>query len=227
MDSPKYNRTFHLPWSEGCTNDDKMAKSVDSLIGVSLVITEKMDGSNTSLEKAGCFSRTHAGPPTHKSFDQLKALHASLQYMIPDDLQFFGEWCYAKHSIEYSELPSYFLLFGIRELMVDEDDFTTPFWHPWINIEGFAAGMNLHTVPVLYRNIKVSSEKELKEITDFAMTKPSSYGGIREGVVVRLMDGFDDDQFPESVMKCVRANHVQTTEHWKDQVITKNKLRAP
>jgi hypothetical protein len=228
MDSPKYNRTFHLPWSAGCTNDDKIAKSVNSLIDVSIVITEKMDGSNTSLEKAGCFSRTHSGPPTHPSFDQLKALHASLKYILPNDLQFFGEWCYAKHSIEYSELPGYFLLFGIRDLeMIDEDDFISPYWHPWINVEAFAKGMNLHTVPVIARNIKVSSEKELKELTEHAMAQPSACGGIREGVVVRLMDGFDDDQFPQSVMKCVRANHVQTTEHWKDQVITKNKLKAP
>jgi RNA ligase len=227
MASPKYNRTFHLPWSAGATNDDKVAKSVSSLIGVSLVITEKMDGSNVSLEHNACYARTHSSLPTHPSFDQLKSLHAGIKYRIHEDMQFFGEWCYAKHSIEYSALPGYFMMFGIRQLMTDDDDFTVSYWHPWINVEAFAAGFIVPTVPILLRNFKVKSEKELKEITDILMSQPSVCGGIREGVVVRLMDGFDDEDFSTSVMKCVRANHVQTDEHWKDQIIVKNKLKAP
>ena len=27
----KYNRTFHLPWSPGSTNDDRISNNVDSL----------------------------------------------------------------------------------------------------------------------------------------------------------------------------------------------------
>src|SRR5271170_143481 len=119
MSSPKYNRTPHLPWSAGRGADDKVATSVEFLLEHHLVITEKLDGSNTSLEKEGCFARTHAGPPTHKSFDGLKALHAGLKHNLIYGMQYFGEWCYAKHSIEYKELPGYFLLFGVRAL----DDF--------------------------------------------------------------------------------------------------------
>ena len=48
MDSPKYNRTYHFPWSQGATNDDKIATDMSRLIGNPIVITEKMDGSNTS-----------------------------------------------------------------------------------------------------------------------------------------------------------------------------------
>jgi hypothetical protein len=108
--SPKYNRTYHVTWSAGATNDDKIADSVQSLINIPIVITEKMDGSNTSLERNGCFVRTHSGSPTHISFDGLKALHATIKFKIPDNIQIFGEWCYAKHSIEYSELPGYFFV---------------------------------------------------------------------------------------------------------------------
>jgi hypothetical protein len=58
------------------------------------------------------------------------------------------------------------------------------------------------------------------------MVQPSVCGGIREGVVVRVADLFDDTDFPSCVMKSVRANHVNTDTHWKHQKIIKNKLKA-
>lgn len=221
MESPKYNRTFHFPWSPGATNDDKIATSIDKLIGVPIVITEKMDGSNTSLEFDGCFARTHSGAPTHVSFDGLKALHATIKYKIPQDYQFFGEWCYAKHSIEYSELPGYFLMFNVRMLNPEFNDI----WLSWEDVELWAEEIGVPTVPVLFRG-EVSSEKELKELVESLMIQPSRCGGIREGAVVRIQKAFEDYNFSSCVMKCVRANHVQTSEHWKDQEIIKNKLKT-
>lgn len=220
MDSPKYNRTFHFPWSPGATNDDKIATSVDDLIGQPIVITEKMDGSNTSLEMDGCFARTHSGPPVHASFDGLKALHATIKYKIPKGLQLFGEWCYAHHSIEYSELPGYFLLFNVRDLSYEPE-----MWYSWEEVELWAQEIGVSTVPVLFKG-EVSSEKELQDLVNSFMNQPSMCGGIREGVVVRYSQCFSDAEFPTHVMKCVRANHVQTSEHWKDQVIIKNKLKG-
>lgn len=216
MDSPKYNRTPHFSWSKGCTNDDKIATDISNLINCPIIITEKMDGSNTSLEADGCFARTHSGPPTHTSFDGLKALHASLKWKIPPNIQLFGEWCFALHSIKYNELPGYFLLFNIRDL-------SNMKWLCWEEIELWAEEISVPTVPVLFKGA-VSSEKELKEIIESLMILPSAYGDIREGVVVRIQDGFDDEYFSSCVIKCVRANHVQTTEHWKEQEIVKNKL---
>jgi hypothetical protein len=217
--SPKYNRTFHFPWSPGATNDDKIAASVSSLVKVPIIITEKMDGSNTSLESGGCFARTHSGPPTHTSFDGLKALHASIGYELPAGMQLFGEWCFALHSIAYESLPGYFLLFGIREL-----DSIDQFWYAWEEVESYAEYFELPTVPVLFKGT-VNSEKELQELVESFMNQPSVCGGIREGVVARVAGEFLDKDFSSSIMKCVRANHVQTTEHWKDQEIIKNKLK--
>lgn len=218
MDSPKYNRTFHFPWSPGATNDDKIAATTESLIRTPIVITEKMDGSNTSLEADGCFARTHSGPPTHASFDLLKALHASVKYQISNNIQLFGEWCYAKHSIEYSELPGYFLLFNVRDLEYS-------IWDSWEYVEHWANEIGVPTVPVLYKGI-IDSESQLKELVDSLMIQPSACGGIREGVVVRVACSFNDDDFSSCVMKCVRANHVQTSDHWKDQEIIRNKLKV-
>lgn len=209
-----------MPWSPGATNDDKIANDVSRLINQPIVITEKMDGSNTSIEPGGCFARTHSGPPSHPSFDGLKALHASIGYEIPTGMQFFGEWCFALHSIAYDALPGYFLLFGIREL-----DSPNPFWYSWNEVESYAEYFELPTVPVLFKG-QVSSEKELRELVESFMIQPSACGGIREGVVARVEAEFTDEAFSQCVLKCVRANHVQTSEHWKDQEIIRNKLKV-
>jgi hypothetical protein len=46
------------------------------------------------------------------------------------------------------------------------------------------------------------------------MKAPSALGGIREGFVVRTEASFMEDDFGQNVLKYVRANHVQTDEHW-------------
>jgi hypothetical protein len=79
----KYPRTPHLPWSPGGTADDKMLRQVDPLLYQPLIATEKADGSNVCLEHEGCFARSHGAKPNHPSFDQLKALHASVKHLIP------------------------------------------------------------------------------------------------------------------------------------------------
>jgi len=218
MTSLKYNRTFHLPWSKGATNDDKISNDISHLINTQIIITEKIDGSNTSLERDGCFARTHSGPPTHASFDGLKSLHATIKYKIPKGLQLFGEWCFAKHSIEYDALPGYFLLFNARDL-----NDSPYYWDSWELVELWAEEFEIPTVPILFKG-KVSSENELKELTESFMIEPSMCGGIREGVVVRTASGFLDSEFSTHVLKNVRENHVQTSTHWREQEIIRNKL---
>lgn len=222
--SPKYPRTYHLPWSEGATNDDKIATDLSFLINTPLVISEKLDGSNTSLEANGCFARTHSGPPNHPSFDALKALHANVKYGIPENIQIFGEWCFALHSIPYDSLPSYFLMFGIRDLYVGPHGNEMPFWYSWGELEEWSKDLGLPTVPVLWKGT-VSSSKELQDLTESLVVQPSVYGKTREGVVVRIEDTFTDSNFSKSVMKWVRKDHVQTSDHWKNQEIVKNKLK--
>jgi len=113
------------------------------------------------------------------------------------------------------------MLFNVRYLHEDES-FNR--WGSWIDVEIWSGDIGVATVPELFVG-RVSSEQELKELTESLMIQPSARGGIREGVVVRLAEGFEDKDFPTCVMKCVRANHVQTSEHWKDQEIVKNKLK--
>lgn len=217
--SGKYPRTFHLPWSGGASNDDKIAISVDKLINTNIIISEKMDGGCSSLQLDGVYARTHASAPTHPSFDLLKSFHASIKHKIPKEIQLFGENCFAKHSIAYSELPGYFLMFNVKDLFSNT-------WLAWNDVEMWAEEIGVPTVPVLY-NGKVDSEKELQEIVEYLMRQTSCCGGDREGVVARIADGFADDEFSECVQKCVRENHVNTDPHWAHQEIVRNKLKAP
>jgi len=150
----------------------------------------------------------------------LKALHGSVKYKIPENYQMFGEWCFAKHFIEYSELPGYFLLFNVRAM--GEHLIT---WSSWEEVKMWADELEVPTVPVLFEGT-VNYEYQLQELVESFMNQPSVCGGIREGVVVRLAAGFTDDMFSKCVMKCVRANHIQTDEHWKNQEIIRNKLKA-
>lgn len=217
--SPKYPRTYHFPFSEGATSDDKIATDISGLIGRPIIITEKLDGENSSLEAGGCFARTHAHPSTHTSADLLKSFHASIKYKIPKGIQLFGENLFAVHSIAYNELPAYFLLFNVRDLNYQE-----PVWLEWQEIEMWAEEIGVPTVPVLFRGT-FTSEQELKKVIRSFMAQPSVCGGIREGVVARIASAFVDNDFDKYVMKNVRANHVSTDKHWKNQEIIKNKLK--
>lgn len=219
--SKKYPRTYHFPWSPGKSDDDKVADSVDFLLNTPIVITEKCDGSNVCFNNKDVFARTHSGPPIHPSFNIAKSIHSSIKHELPEGLDFFGEYCYAKHSIEYSELPEYFLLFGIRDNTVDEN---IGFWRSWQYVKGWAKKLNIPTVPELEK-ITVSSAKDLQKIVEKHMKEPSCYGGEREGVVVRRAEPFSDRDFNKCLIKSVRSNHVKTSTHWKSEKIIQNKLK--
>jgi hypothetical protein len=217
MNSPKYPKTPHFPYSPGVSNDDRIIKSPYRLIGVPIIISEKCDGSNCSWEATGCYARTHAHTPTHPSFDACKAMHANAKHLLEPNTQVFGEWMYAVHSIEYSNLPGYFLVFGVRYL--DQE-----LWISWAEVDICAQDLEVPTVPVLWTG-NVRSETELREIVEELAAQPSACGGEREGVVVRIADSFEDADFDKCVAKWVRPSHIKTDAHWAHQPMRKNMLR--
>jgi hypothetical protein len=201
----KYNRTYHLPWSPGTTSDDRISPSVQSLIGIDIVITEKLDGENCGMTNDGVYARSHAVFTTSAWSKEVRQLHNwKIKGQLPDSVFLFGENMEGIHSIEYSNLTSYFYLFGVRDNNI---------WIPWESVEEYAFLLDPPTVPVLFKG-QVSSEKELKELTMSLVTKPSALGGVREGIVVRNANMFHNDDFAENVMKWVRKGHVQTSDHW-------------
>jgi hypothetical protein len=216
--SAKYPRSFHLPWSPGGTSDDKRLDDISALLGSEIVITEKCDGSNLTYTRRNVFSRSHAGPPVHRSFDRAKATHARLAHLVSENTSIFCEYCYAVHSIEYDALPDYSLVFGVREDL-------TGMWWDWDLVVAQAADLGLPTVPELFRGT-LHSERELQALTEALSSEPSAFGGKREGVVVRRVAAFDDAAFSKSLGKWVRRDHVTTDEHWMHQSIKPQRLRS-
>jgi hypothetical protein len=201
----KYNRTYHLPWSPGATSDDKVSKSIDNLIGIDIIITEKLDGENCGMTNDGIYARSHATFTTSAWSREVRQIHdIKVRGQLDDNVYLFGENMEGVHSIEYSNLKSYFYLFGVRDNNI---------WIPWQSVEEYAYLLDLELVPVLFKG-KVNSEKELKDLVNDLVSKPSDLGGEREGIVVRNAGLFHNDDFADNVMKWVRANHVTTDEHW-------------
>lgn len=200
----KYPRTYHLPWSMGASTDDRISKTIDSILGIDVVITEKLDGSNTSITKAGVYGRSHAeftrNPWDVKSWEIWERINRDLDY----DTFLFGEGMYGIHSINYTNLKSYFYMFGVRDNNI---------WIPWEGVEEYSYLLDIPTVPVLFKGF-INSEKELQEIVENLVKQPSALGGMREGIVIRNAGMFHNDDFSDNVMKWVRKGHVQTGEHW-------------
>jgi len=201
----KYNRTYHLPWSPGTTSDDKISNDITSLIGSEIVITEKLDGENTGMTNDGVYARSHATFTTSDWTREVRQLHnIKVRGNLSEDEFLFGENLEGIHSIEYTNLKSYFYIFGVRDNNI---------WVPWSSVEEYSYLLDIPTVPVLFKGY-VNSEEELKELVDKLTSEKSELGGEREGIVVRSAGMFHNDDFAENVSKWVRANHVQTDEHW-------------
>lgn len=201
----KYNRTYHLPFSPGATSDDKISKNVDSLLGVDIVINEKLDGENTGMTDEGVYARSHAAFTTSPWSREVRQLHdIKVRGNLGENVFLFGENMEGIHSIEYTNLESYFYIFGVRDNNI---------WIPWQSVEEYSYLLDIPTVPVLFKG-KVNTEKELKELVENLVSKQSKLGGEIEGVVVRNAGMFHNDDFKDNVMKWVRKDHVTTDEHW-------------
>jgi len=208
----KYARTYHLPWSPGATSDDKISNDISSLIGTEIVITEKLDGENCGMTNDGVYARSHATFTTSAWSREVRQLHdIKVRGQLEDDVFLFGENMEGIHSIEYTNLKSYFYLFGVRDGNI---------WIPWSGVEEYSYLLDLPLVPVLFKG-KVGSEEELRKLVDELVNQPSDLGGEREGIVVRSAGMFHNDDFSDNVAKWVRKDHVQTDEHW-----TKNWIKS-
>ncbi|BBG58560.1 RNA ligase [Providencia rustigianii] len=71
MQSRKYGRTYHYPFSPGTTSDDRINSDWWAHIQniEQLVHTEKLDGENNCLSRYGVFARSH-GAPTQSAWTQ-------------------------------------------------------------------------------------------------------------------------------------------------------------
>lgn len=204
----KYPRTFHFPFSEGATDDDKILDSTDHFKGKRVVVTEKMDGENTTIYNDHCHARSIDSK--HKGYHSwLLSQIPTFQHQIPEGWRICGEYLFAKHSIGYDDLPSYFLVFSIWD--------ETNRCLAWGDMVDICKELGLEVVPTLYEG--VYDEELIKKIAKETVLRG------REGIVVRLSDGFHYDDFSKSIAKFVRKNHIQTDSSWGSGEVEKNKLK--
>lgn len=206
----KYPRTFHLPWSPGITDDDRMHKTTEQWHGRQVVVGMKMDGENTSMYQDHFHARS-VDSGSHPSRDRVKAMWAQFSGDIPYGWRICGENMFAKHSIHYTDLTSYLIGFSVwtdRNVCLSWDE----------SLEWFEL-LGIEPNEIIYEGIY--DEKLIKKLEN----QLNSYRD--EGYVLRLRDSFGYNEFRKYVGKYVRASHVQTTaHHWKAQKIVPNELKG-
>lgn len=194
----KYERTFHVPWSDGITDDDKVLKNMQNFAGKRVVVTEKMDGENTSIY-SDYFHARSVDSRHHYTRDWAKSYAMSyISPNIPEGWRICAENLYAKHSIKYNNLESYLLGFSIwneKNECLSWDDTAE-----WFELLGMCK------VKVLYDGIY--DETIIKNLYDY-----KNYDSM-EGYVIRIADSFHYSNFKKCVAKFVRKNHVTTETHW-------------
>lgn len=208
MEHIKYPRTQHLPWSQGATDDDKVLKSVSHFEGRRVVVTMKMDGENTTFYRDGYLHARSLDSRGGEDRDWVKRLAQTVGYQLPEGWRVCGENLWARHSISYDDLPSYFMGFSIwneHNVCLNWED-----TKEWFEILG------IKLVPIMDDGLfDVNHLQELVKRLDPRKD---------EGYVIRLADKFKYEDFGTSVAKFVRANHVQTDTHWRHSQIVPNEL---
>lgn len=211
----KYPRTYHLPWSPGMHSDDRMMPDVNVFAGKRVVVMEKLDGENSSLYTDYSHARSVTSG-NHPSRNWLRAFHSRFMADIPQGWRVNVENVYAKHSIKYEELSTYAYGFAIW----DDRNKILPWQETLLWFELFG----VTPCPVIYWG-EYDRAKIERAYADYKAAREQS-GGEIEGYVVRIDEPFHYSQFKHNVGKYVRANHIQTTQHWmRGQQVVPNTLK--
>ncbi|MFF9509970.1 RNA ligase family protein [Streptomyces sp. NPDC014724] len=202
-----YPRTAHLPWSPGAASDDVRIADLSGLTGREVVVTEKLDGENTTLYTDGLHARS-LDSAHHPSRGWVKALQGRIGARIPEGWRVCGENMFARHSIAYDQLDSFFYGFSVWDGQHCLD---------WDRTVAFLRELGIPVPPVLWRGVfDARAERALRAL------RPDT--GRQEGYVVRPADGFDAPDFGRRVAKWVRPGHVQTDAHWMHAPVVENGL---
>jgi ATP-dependent RNA circularization protein (DNA/RNA ligase family) len=180
----------------------------EGFLGKRIVITEKMDGENTTITRDYCHARS-VDSARHESRNRVTALWQKVRFDIPADWRICGENLYAKHSIEYNNLNSYFLGFSIW----NEENVCLS----WSETQEWFELLGITPVSTLAEGTFFTCDEIRNVEKSLNPTK-------QEGYVIRLADAFHYKDFHISVAKYVRKNHVQSDAHWMHKSIIKNQL---
>ena len=219
----RFPHTPHLTWlGEGEPRDDKVLSrdEADALLAHPVLVEEKLDGANlgVSLDEAGDFRFQNRGQYLHRPYQgQFARLDAWLETKaeplfdaLNPNLLVFGEWCAARHSLNYSTLPDWWLVFDVYDRTIGH------FWSA-CRRDAWAAENRLVTVTNLE-----AGRFALRELIDMVGSRQSRYReGPLEGIVVRP----DGGSWSDVRAKLVRADFVQGIgTHWRHRPMDWNQL---
>lgn len=219
MERIKYPRTYHLPYSQSKTDDDKTLPNDDQFKGMEVVVTIKMDGENTTVYPDGYIHARSLDGTGYEWQNWLKGKVWDFCYKLPEDFRIIGENLYAKHSIGYKfdNIEKCFQVFCVAYTNENGVDM----FGSWEFIRQICESLGLYHVREIYKGI-YDKDKIMKAFED-VKKELAEQGQDIEGFVVRDTEAFPSAEFSKHVAKYVRANHVQTDKHWRE-TWTKNEF---
>ena len=219
----RFPHTPHIAWlGVGSPREDKVLArdEVAALLSGPVVVEEKLDGANLGFSSGpdGRLRAQNRGQylvePHAGQFQRLPewmALHATgLANALGETLIAFGEWCAARHSLDYPALPDWWLLFDVYDRREGR------FWSTRRR-DHLASKLGLATVPRL-----AEGRQTVATLMDGVERWKSRYrdGGL-EGAVVRR----EDDDWLQARGKLVRADFTQAIEgHWRNRKLEWNRV---
>ena len=219
----RFPHTPHLAWlAPGSPRDDKVLSmdEAEKLLAEEVVIEEKLDGANLgfSIGPDGALRVQNRGqyllPPFTGQFAQLGKWMDAHQDRLFDgltgSLMVFGEWCAARHSLNYDRLPDWWLMFDVY----DRD--AQRFWST-VRRNELAALIGVNVVPRLYQG-RIS----IVQLKAWMFGKASLFRqGDAEGIVVRS----EDTMWLQNRAKLVHPNFTQViTQHWRNRIVEWNRI---
>lgn len=199
---------------------------IENFLNYKITIEEKIDGANLGIfiENGEIIiqNRSHFITPSyHPQFALIGDWLNENQYDIRKIINnnnwiLYGEWLYAKHSIVYTNLPDYFVLFDIYDRDIDK------FLSRDV-VEKLILGTNINLINKISEG--VYKYTELNKIENLAYSKSKYYDGPVEGVYLRIYD--DDNKYLKERAKIVRHNFLEEGDkHWTHNKLTLNKLNT-
>ena len=205
----KYPRTYHCPWSGYIGEDDRIQGDL-TFFNNEIVMTVKMDGENTTMYRDYMHARSVDGN-SHWTQSWVRQLHSTISYDIPEGWRVCGENLFARHSIKYNNLKSYFYIFSIWN---EKNECLS-----WNETVEWADLLGLPIVPVIFEGKWSERPDKIHKLWTDAYNESTN-----EGYVIRDRGMFNYAQFRYKTCKYVRKNHVTTSSHWKFDKIDQNIL---
>ncbi len=219
----RFPHTPHISWlGDGAPRGDKVLdpRAADDLLSGEVLVEEKIDGANIGVSigpdrqlrvqnRGQYLAEPYAG-----QFSRLRAWLGQRRIALLEKLQadwiLFGEWCAARHSLDYDRLPDWFLAFDVY------DRSERKFWSD-ARRDALAESLDIAVVPAVHRG-----KTDLDALVRMLDGGASRYrDGPPEGFVVRRQSA----RWCEFRAKLVRAEFAQAIDgHWRGRTIEWNRV---